>query len=154
AGVVEGLLKKGLARESEGAIAVFFGEKEPPALVRYRNGAYTYTTSDLATIRHRMEEWRPGAMLYVVGAPQALHFKNLFAVARRWGYDQVVLEHISFGSVLGRDGKTLRTREGGAPELNDLLDDAVAQAQKVYQANREQRLARGEEVPELSPEEL
>src|SRR5262249_26680013 len=154
AGVVEDLLKKGIARESEGAIGVFFGEKEPPALVRYRNGAYTYTTSDLATIRHRMEQWRPDAILYVVGAPQALHFKHLFAVARRWGYDQVRLEHVAFGSVLGRDGKTLRTREGGAPELNGLLNDALQQAEKVYQENRQQRLARGEEVPELSPEEL
>src|SRR5262249_16010326 len=81
-GAGDDLLQKGIARESEGAIAMFFGDNDTPALVRYRNGAYTYTTSDLATIRHRVEHWRHDAVLYVVGTPQALHFKNLFAVAR------------------------------------------------------------------------
>jgi arginyl-tRNA synthetase len=172
ADVVRDLLAKGIAHESDGAVAVFFdregevadtqqyqgeGDKRqaiPPALVRYRNGAYTYTTSDLATIRHRMEEWHPEAILYVVGTPQALHFRNLFAIARCWGYDRVELEHIAFGSVLDPEGQLMRTREGGAPLLEDLLAGAIEQAARVFERLRQEAIARGEEVPDFSPEEL
>src|SRR5262249_1992090 len=133
ADVVRDLQSKGLAVESQGAIVVFFNEEEPPAIVRKRDGAFTYTTTDLATIRHRMEQWKPDAMLYVVGAPQALHFKNLFTAARRWGYSDVELEHIAFGSVLGSDGKPYGARKGGASPLDELLDNAVAAAAEVYE---------------------
>ena len=153
AGVVKSLLKQGIAEVSEGAIIIRLGEKEPPALIRKRDGAFTYTTSDLATIRYRVEQWHPGAMLYVVDFRQALHFKNLFAAARRWGYDQVALEHISFGSVLGQDRKPIKTREGGAIELDDLLNEAIARAAHVYEASRAERQSRGEDVPGLSAEE-
>jgi arginyl-tRNA synthetase len=153
AGVVEDLLARGIARESEGAVGIFLREGEPPALVRKRDGAFTYTTSDLATIRYRMEHWHPDAILYVVDARQTLHFKNLFAAARRWGYDRVELEHISFGSVLGPDRKPLKTREGTAAALEMLLDEAVKQAGLEYEASRRQRIERGEDVPELSPQE-
>src|SRR5262249_20305408 len=130
-----------------------YGEKQPPAIVRKRDGAFTYTTSDLATIRYRMEQWHPDAILYVVGFPQKLHFKNLFEAARRWGYDRGKLEHVSFGSVLGSDRKAIKTREGGAIELEQLLDEAVARAAQVYEQSRAERVARGEDVPELSAEE-
>ena len=83
--VVESLLARGLARRSEGAVAIFFGENEPPALIQKTDGAFTYTTTDLATIRYRLEQWRPDAILYVVDSRQALHFKNLFDAVRRWG---------------------------------------------------------------------
>jgi arginyl-tRNA synthetase len=129
--VVESLQKKGLAQDSQGAVAIFFGEKEPPALIRKTDGAFTYSTTDLATIRYRIETFDPAAMLYVVDFRQGLHFKNLFDIARRWGYDKVSLEHISFGSVLGKDNKPIKTREGGSVELNDLLDGAVKQAAEV-----------------------
>jgi arginyl-tRNA synthetase len=151
--VVQSLLRQGIARESEAAVAIFFGDDEPPALVRKRDGAFTYTTSDLATIRYRVEQWHPDAVLYVVGTPQALHFKNLFAAARRWGYDQVELEHIAFGSVLGADGRPLRTREGGVIELSRLLDEAVQRGGETYERSRAERLAAGREVPELSAAE-
>jgi arginyl-tRNA synthetase len=154
ADVVSSLEQKGIAQPSEGAVVVFFGEGEPPAIVRKRDGAFTYTTSDLATIRYRAEEWNPQSVLYVVDARQALHFRNLFEVARRWGYDRVELEHISFGSVLGKNRSPLKTREGGVPDLEGLLDDAVAEAARVYEALCQERRERGEEVPELSPEEL
>src|SRR5205823_7384231 len=125
AGVVQSMLEKKIATDSEGAVVIFFGEEEPPALIRKKEGAFTYTTTDLATIRYRVEQWKPHAVLYVVDSRQALHFKNLFDAARRWGYDKVALEHISFGSVLGPDGKPIKTREGGAVELGQLLDEAV-----------------------------
>ena len=112
ADVVGDLRERGIAQESEGAIAVFFGDKDSPALIQKRDGAYTYTTTDLATIRYRMEQWHPDAILYVVDFRQGLHFKHLFDIARRWGYDSVELQHISFGSVLGEDGRPIRTREG------------------------------------------
>ncbi len=153
AGVVDSLAQAGIAQESQGAMAIFFGENKPPALVRKRDGAFTYTTSDLATIQYRLDHWHPDEILYVVGTPQSLHFENLFAAARRWGYDRVKLEHVKFGSVLGPDGKLLSTRRGGGTELMDLLNEAVRRAAEVYEQTRQDRLARGEEVPELTPEE-
>jgi arginyl-tRNA synthetase len=151
--VVHSLEEKGIAQPSQGAVAIFFGEGEPPALVRKKDGAYTYTTSDLATIRYRVELWKPGAMLYVVDARQALHFKNLFEAARRWGYTGVKLEHVSFGSVLGADRRPIKTREGGAVELGHLLDEAVERAAAVYEQSRRERRERGEEIPDLNEAE-
>jgi arginyl-tRNA synthetase len=92
-------------------------------------------------------------MLYVVDARQAFHFKTLFATARRWGYTKVALEHISFGSVLGADRKPIKTREGGAVELEALLDEAVQRAATTYQQSRKEREERGEDVPQLDPAE-
>jgi arginyl-tRNA synthetase len=150
ADVVGDLLRRGIAEEgAQGAVVIKFGENEPPALIRKRDGAFTYTTTDLATIRYRMEQWQPDALLYVVDFRQALHFKNLFEIARRWGCRDVALEHISFGSVLGNDRKPIKTREGGAVELGELLDEAARRAEKTYQEIKE----RGEES-ELSPEGL
>jgi len=151
--VVRSLLERGIAQESEGAVVIFLRENEPPALIRKKDGAFTYTTSDLATIRYRVETWHPDAMLYVVDFRQGLHFKNLFEAARRWGYDKVELEHISFGSVLGADRRPIKTREGGAVELGELLDEAVARGRQVYEQTRSERAARGEDVPDLSAEE-
>jgi arginyl-tRNA synthetase len=150
-GIVQSLLERGIARESQGAIVV--GDSDPPAMVRKRDGAFTYTTSDLATIRYRVENWKPDAILYVVDARQALHFRNLFALARRYGYDKLVLEHISFGSVLGQDKRPLKTREGQNVSLEALLDEAVTEGGRRYEQTRQERLERGEEVPELSAEE-
>jgi arginyl-tRNA synthetase len=150
--VVADLLRKGIAREGErGALVV--GPDESPAVLRKGDGAFTYTTTDLATIRYRMDQWRPDAILYVVDARQALHFRNLFEAARRWGYDRVELEHISFGSVLGTDRRPLKTREGTAASLDMLLDEAVKQAAVEYEHSLRERQERGEEVPELSGDE-
>src|SRR5438445_13646203 len=99
-----------------------------------------------------MEQWQPDSMLYVVDARQSLHFKNLFEAARRWGYDKVELEHISFGSVLGADRRPIKTREGGAIELSQLLDEAVQRGQTVYEQTRTERVARSDDVLELSAE--
>lgn len=151
--VVHDLEAKGIARRSEGAVAIFYGEDEPPSLVRKKDGAFTYTTTDLATIRSRMEEFHPDAVLYVVDSRQALHFKNLFEAAKRWGYDRVALEHVSFGSVLGPDRKPIKTREGGAVELGALLDEAVERGRQAYEQTRAERKERGEDVPDLSVEE-
>ncbi len=151
--VVEELLDAKVAEVSEGAVVVFLEEGKPPALIRKRDGAFTYTTSDLATIEYRVKTWNPDEILYVVDFRQALHFKNLFAIARRWRYTEVRLEHLSFGSVLGVDHRPLKTREGGTIELAALLDEAVQRAGQVYEQSRQERRERGEEVPELTAEE-
>lgn len=160
AGVVDDLLAKGLATTSQGAVVVFLtpppkdgSEHRADAVVRKKDGAFTYMTSDLATIQYRMKEWNPDAILYVVGAPQSKHFETLFAVAKRWGYDRVDLRHIGFGSVLGNDRKMLSTRNGGAAELSELLETAVAKADRQYQEVTAERKTRGEFVPDVGPEE-
>jgi arginyl-tRNA synthetase len=149
-GVVDDLLAKGIAQESKGAIAIFFGEKDSPALIRKRDGAFTYTTSDLATIRYRAETWTPDAILYVVDFRQKLHFKNLFTAARKWGYDKIDFEHVWFGSVLDENGRPFGTSKGGAPELETLLDEAVERAAAMYEANVQQARDRGVQIEDLS----
>jgi arginyl-tRNA synthetase len=138
-GVVADLQKKGLATESDGAICVFFSEQEPPMIVRKKDGAFLYATTDLATIKYRMEHWRPDAMLYVVDHRQSLHFVHLFATARRWGYENVELQHISFGTVLGDDGKPFKTRSGASVGLMGLLDEAVERAHRIVSENDDAR---------------
>jgi arginyl-tRNA synthetase len=155
ADVVRDLRSSGIAVESEGAIVIFLSENEndPPALIQKRDGAFTYTTSDLATIRDRVDTWHPAAILYVVDSRQALHFKNLFTAAHCWGYNQVSLEHISFGSVLGPDGKPLKTREGNATLLHELLDTAIDAARRVYEKLCQDAIERGDEMLDLSEAE-
>jgi arginyl-tRNA synthetase len=136
-GVVQSLVEKGLAQESQGAVIIpAENENEPPALIRKRDGAFTYTTSDLATIQYRLEQWHPNHILYVVDFRQQQHFKSLFTAAKKWGCN-VDLEHISFGAVVGKDRRPFKTRSGGVPELNELLDEAVQKAAEVYAAAAE-----------------
>jgi arginyl-tRNA synthetase len=170
AGVVEDMLAKGLAVESEGAVIIPNAKgviprteeeqkkEEPPGLIRKRDGAFTYVTSDLATIKYRMETFHPDAMLYVVDFRQALHFKTLFAQARRWGCG-VEMEHVSFGSVMGKpeaDGgkpKPISTRAGGGALLEELLSLAVDAAARVHESKLAEAKERGEEAPPFSDEE-
>jgi len=164
-GVVEDMLAKGIAAESQGAVVIpnakgviptTDGEQtteDPPAIVRKRDGAYTYTTTDLATVKYRMETWKPAALLYVVDARQALHFKTLFAQAARWGYAGVEFRHVAFGSILGEDKKPFQTRKGGTLELAALLDGAVAKGREKYEQSYADRKESGRKVPDLSAEE-
>lgn len=131
AAVVEELLARGIARESEGAICIFFDDMPVPMIVRKRDGAYLYATTDLATVDYRMKTWSPNAILYVVDHRQSDHFRQLFAAAKTWGCDNVEFQHISFGTVLGKDGRPYKTRSGDTVGLMGLLDDAVAHAYQV-----------------------
>jgi arginyl-tRNA synthetase len=161
-GVVADMLAKGIAFESQGAIVIPNAKgiiprtkeeqetEEPPALIRYRNWAFTYTTSDLATVKYRMEHYHPDAILYVVGTTQALHFKTFFAQVRRWGFPDLELQHIQFGSVLDNQRRLFGTRKGGAPELDDLVDEAVRLGLEKYEENYAKRKAEGHDVPELT----
>ena len=145
-GVVDRLLKAGIAEISEGAVVVFFHDDpelaDKPLIIRKRDGGFNYATTDVATIDYRVNELKADAIWYVVGAPQTLHFKQLFAVARREGYN-TDLRHIIFGSVLGEDRKLMKTRSGENVPLRDLLEEACRRARKIID----------EKNPDLSDEE-
>jgi arginyl-tRNA synthetase len=132
--LVEKLLGDGVAEVSEGAVCVFFPDipelADKPCLIRKSDGGYLYATTDLATIDHRVTEWRAEEVWYVVGAPQELHFRQVFAVAKRRGI-QTRLLHIAFGSILGADGKMFKTRTGESVGLLEVLDEAVERARAV-----------------------
>ena len=148
-GVVEDLEERGLAKESDGATCVFLEGHDAPMIIRKKDGAFLYATSDLATIDYRMERWNPDAILYVVDFRQGDHFEKLFAVARKCGYEDVELKHVSFGTVLGEDGKPLKTRSGVLISLDSLLDEAVQRALKIVSENDDAKKA----GPELNDEE-
>ena len=130
AGVVADLEARGLAVPSEGATVVFIEGSKAPMLVRKRDGAYNYGTTDLATVKHRVDTWHPDLILNVVDHRQAEHFRQVFQVARRWGY-HVRQEHVAFGTILGGDRRPFKTRDGDVVGLESLLDDAVAAAREV-----------------------
>ena len=145
-GVVERLLESGIAEISEGAVVVFFRKNselaDKPLIIRKRDGGFNYATTDLATIDYRMNDLKADAVWYVVGAPQILHFKQIFEIARREGYT-AELRHITFGSVLGEDRKLMKTRSGENVPLRELLEEACKRARKIIE----------EKNPQLSDDE-
>jgi arginyl-tRNA synthetase len=150
AGVVASLLAKKVAEPGDGGAIIIRIAKDNVALIRKRDGAFTYTTSDLATIQYRLEHFKPQAMLYVVDFRQSQHFANLFESARRWDVTGVELTHISFGSVLGKDGRPISTRKGDGTELIDLITKAVELGRQRYEESYADRKAQGHDVPDLT----
>jgi arginyl-tRNA synthetase len=146
--VVQTFQRQGLARESDGAVCVFLDEFDTPMIIRKKDGAFLYATTDLATLEYRLETWNPDAILYVVDHRQSEHFAKLFAAVRRWGYPDVELRHISFGTVLGEDGRPYRTRSGDVVGLEGLLDEAIRRAYRVVAENDDAK----PNGPELSEE--
>src|SRR5438309_5036017 len=145
-GVVERLLKSGIAEISEGAVVVFFRDipelADKPCIIRKRDGGFNYATSDIATVDYRLDDLKADSVWYVVGAPQILHFKEIFEIARRQGY-QADLRHITFGSILGEDRKLMKTRSGENVPLRELLEEACRRARKIID----------EKNPDLSEDE-
>jgi arginyl-tRNA synthetase len=139
--VVNDLQKAGLAERSEGAVCVFpkgFKNKEGeplPFIIQKSDGAYLYATTDLAALRYRVGELKADRIIYVTDARQSLHFRMLFAVAKiaKWVSDDIELSHVMFGSVLGEDGKPLKTRAGENVKLKELLEEAVECAKAVVE---------------------
>ena len=123
---------------------------DKPAMIRKGDGAFNYTTTDIATYEQRVNEMHADALWYVVGAPQSLHFEQLNALTRRMGYT-VPLVHIPFGSILGEDRKIMRTRSGENVALRDLLDEAVERARKVVD---EKSATRDEPLPDEERAEI
>jgi arginyl-tRNA synthetase len=133
-GIVERLLKSGIAEISEGAVVVFFRDipelADKPCIIRKRDGGFNYATTDIATVDYRLDDLKADSVWYVVGAPQTLHFKQIFEIARRQGY-QADLRHITFGSILGEDRKLMKTRSGENVPLRGLLEEACKRARKI-----------------------
>jgi arginyl-tRNA synthetase len=154
--VVDELLAAGIARTSDGAVAVFSDRTLPPkedpflvsrdgewvdvpALIRKSDGAFNYMTTDLATVDHRLRTWAPDEILYVVDDRQSGHFRALFHVFARWqpaACGKTRLRHIGFGKILGDDGKPFKTRSGDTVRLADVLDEAEERALQVVTGKR------------------
>ena len=165
--VVNDLLAKKIARESEGAVGVFSDGSLPPkedpflvnrdgewiadpALVRKSDGGFNYTTTDLATIDYRLKTWSPQEIIYVVDDRQSGHFKKLFLIFGRWNSDAAKttkLIHVGFGKIMGDDGKPFKTRSGDTVKLGELLDEAVERAYKTV-------CEKSAELPEAQQREI
>ncbi len=165
--VVNNLLAKKIARESEGAVGVFSDGSLPPkedpflvnrdgewiadpALIRKSDGGFNYTTTDLATIDYRLKTWSPQEIIYVVDDRQSGHFKKLFATFARWKPDAAKttkLVHVGFGKIMGDDGKPFKTRSGDTVKLGELLDEAVERAYKTV-------CEKSAELPEAQQREI
>lgn len=161
-GVVSELVERGIAREDAGAKAIFWGEQEgeraqeipprlkkqkEPFLVQKSDGAFLYSTTDIATVKYRKETLGADRALYVVDHRQALHFEQVFTLMRLLDVE-MELAHIGFGTVLGGDGKPLRTRDatGAALTLRSLLDAAIERAeQRIREGIEEGRIQIAEE---------
>ncbi len=134
------LERRGIARISEGALCIFYPETpalaEKPAIIRKSDGGFLYATTDLATIEYRVNRWKPDAIWYVVGAPQALHFQQIFAACRKLGIG-ASLAHVAFGSILGEDRKIMKTRSGENVGLAEVLHEAVDRARKLIAARQD-----------------
>lgn len=120
-----------MVREEEGRKVVFAKGFNVPLTVVKSDGAYTYDTSDLAALRHRVWEEKRDWLIYVVDAGQSLHFQTVFAVGLRAGYyspENVRVDHVEFGLVLGEDKKKLKSRSGDTVKLVDLLDEGLERA--------------------------
>jgi len=138
-GVAEDLEAKGLARISDGALCAFpegFTNRDGtplPVIIRKSDGGYNYSSTDLATIRYRVDKVNVDRAIYVVGSDQALHFRMVFAVAREAGWlpDGKRFEHAQIGMVQGKDGQRLRTRAGDNVKLSDLLTEGVERARAL-----------------------
>ena len=134
AGVVERLLKSGLAEISEGAVCVFFRDipelADKPCIIRKSDGGYNYATTDIATVDYRINDLKADTIWIVTGAPQQLHFRQIFEIARREGY-RADFRHITHGSILGDDRKLMKTRSGENVALRDVLEESIVRARKI-----------------------
>jgi arginyl-tRNA synthetase len=174
--LVADMLEKGIATISDGATVVFSDgsvkpEADPflikekdewkaaPCIIRKGDGGFLYATTDLATIDYRVKEWKADEIWYVVGAPQQLHFRQVFAAAQRRGVT-TKMTHIAFGSILGPDGKMFKTRSGETVGLLEVIDEAIARekdlmlnelqvSQGFKSALRQSQVAHPEENPPL-----
>ncbi|MFF4320883.1 arginine--tRNA ligase [Streptomyces sp. NPDC001568] len=147
----------GVAVRSNGALCVFFDEYKgqdgnpTPLIVQKSDGGFGYAATDLSAIRDRVGNLKASTLLYVVDARQSLHFKMVFETARRAGWlnDEVKAVQLAFGTVLGKDGKPFKTREGETVRLVDLLDEAVERATTVVRdKDAERGLLTEEEIVE------
>ena len=139
-GVVDDLLKAGVAEESEGAVVSFAGGHKAPLMIRKSDGGYGYGTTDLAACKFRSGTLNADLSVYLVDARQSQHFQQVFAtyaeaVDKAGWPGGCAFKHAAFGAVLGEDGKPFKTREGKTVQLANLLDEAEQKARKVVDEN-------------------
>lgn len=142
--ICDELESRGIATMSDGALCVFLDGytgregKPAPLIIRKSDGGYGYGTTDLATIKYRVQKLHADQVLYVVGAPQALHLNMVWDTARLAGWlpDDVDVVHVQIGNVLGPDRKMMRTRSGNPLRLIDLVQEANTKARKVIDQSR------------------
>jgi len=150
--VVHTLIEKNIAEESEGANVVFLHEMankkgEPSvAIIQKKEGGYLYATSDLAALRYRNDQLHADRCLYFIDARQSLHMQQVFTIARKADFvkKDISLEHHPFGTMLGKDGKPFKSRDGGTVKLASLLKESVIRAKDIVR----------EKNPEFTDNEL
>lgn len=135
-GVIQEALDKGVAyRDEKGAVVVENLDSLPTFLLQRSDGGTLYMTRDVATVLFRLKEFSPARLVYVIGEPQSLHMRQLFALMRAMGHAQTIeLMHVSFGTVFDTSGQALSTRRGNMIYLEVLLDEAVARARAVVES--------------------
>ncbi len=146
------LQDKGLAVESDGAQVVFLEEladkdgNPSPVIVQKQGGGFLYATTDLAALRYRVSRLKADRIMYFIDARQSLHMQQVFTISRKAGFagDNVSLEHLAFGTMMGSDGKPFKTRTGGTVKLAELLSEAIERAAVVV----------GEKNPELGGDDI
>ena len=132
----------GLAQEDQGALVVFLKDHPrfaiQPFIIRKKDGASNYASTDLATVLYRGEHFGAEEIIYVTDGRQQDHFQQLFLTVEKWfgakGYRKPFLRHVWFGTILGEDGKAIKTKSGEPVKLKSLLDEAVARAEKIVRA--------------------
>lgn len=137
--LVKELQQQGLAVESDGAQVVFLSEladkdgNPSPVIIQKQGGGFLYATTDLAALRYRVNQLNAKRIMYFIDARQSLHMQQVFTLGRKAGFvsDEVLLEHLAFGTMMGSDGKPFKTRTGGTVKLADLLVEAVERAGAV-----------------------
>jgi len=151
--LVADLIDREIAEEDDGALVVRCEGIKEPTIIRKRDGGYLYATTDLAAIKRRVSKLGGDFVVYCVDSRQSLHFKQVFAAAHKAGYDtkadgtRATLVHAMFGSVMGEDGKPLKSRSGENLNLSDLLDEAVARASATV-------AERSGEIPQQEREQI
>lgn len=153
-GMIDDLVRKGLAYESQGALVVDIAKETdskelPPCIIRKSDGASLYATSDLATIVEREQDFKPDHYIYVVDKRQELHFTQVFRVAKKAGIvaPDRKLDYVGFGTMNGKDGKPFKTREGGVMRLENLIAEI---SEVAYERIMENRTVSEEEAKETA----
>ncbi len=147
AGVVDDLMKRGIAEQDQGAIVVKLDDEgiSTPLIIRKSDGGFIYATTDLAAIRRRVQKLGAQRVVYVVDARQGGHFAPVFAAAHKAGYtalgrtdlravsseERAILQHAAFGTMMGDDGRPYKSRSGESLVLTDMLDEAIARADRA-----------------------
>ncbi len=138
--IVEEALQKGVAKKSQNAVIIDLDKFDlPPLMIQKTDGGYLYGTTDLATIKYRIEKLKADICLYVVANQQALYFEQLFKASQLLDYHhQEELKHIKFGLILGKGGKKMSTREGEVADLENLINQGIQKSkQRIKQKNKD-----------------